>query len=148
MKKSFRVTIVRAGSMCFIPVPFDPRKVFGKARLPVTVTLNGYSYRSSIMSVGRGPCIPLRRSNREAAGLEGCETLAITLEPDTAPRVIKVPPDLARALKATPGAWHRWGELSYTNQREYVEATMGAKRPETRARRIRAAVEVLAARRT
>ncbi len=54
--------------MCFIPVPFDPRTVFGKARLPVIVTLNGYSYRSSIMSVGRGPCIPLRRSNREVAG--------------------------------------------------------------------------------
>ena len=72
--KAFMTTLVRDGSICFIPVPFDPRPIFGKVRAPVVVTLNGYSYRSTIASMGDGPCIPLRRSNREAAGLEGDET--------------------------------------------------------------------------
>lgn len=31
-KKTFRTTIVRDGSTCFIPVPFDPRPIFGKTR--------------------------------------------------------------------------------------------------------------------
>lgn len=128
--------------MCFIPVPFDPRPVFGKARVPVIVRLNGYSYRSTIMSVGHGPCVPLRRSNREAAGLEGSETLSVTLEPDAQPRVVTLPADLARALKAVPSAWRRWSELSYTLQREQVARVEEARKSETRARRIRAAVSL------
>src|SRR6185295_6273578 len=109
--KTFKTTIVRDGSMCFISVPFDPKPVFGKVRAPVTVTLNGYSYRSTIAAMGNGPCLPLRKSNREAAGLEGGETLSVTLELDTAKREVAPPPDLVKALKAEPPAWARWGEL-------------------------------------
>ena len=52
--KTFKTTIVREGSMCFIPLDFDPKAVFGKARAPVRVTLNGYTYRSTIAAMG-GP---------------------------------------------------------------------------------------------
>lgn len=131
--------------MCFIPVPFDPRPVFGKVRAPVLVTVNGYTYRSTIASMGAGPCLPLRRSNREAAGLEGGETLNVTLTLDEGAREVEAPADLARALKAAPPAWQRWGELSYSHQREYAEAVAEAKKPETRARRIASAVAAIAA---
>lgn len=146
MKKTFKATIVREGSMCFIPVPFDPKPLFGKVRAPVRVTLGGYMYRSTIASMGNGPCVPLRRSHREAAGLEGGETLRVTLELDTDERVIKPPPDLVKALKAKPPAWDRWRELSYTHQREHAEAVEEAKKPETRQRRIDGAVKMIAAR--
>jgi len=146
MKKTFQTTIVRNGSMCFIPVPFDPRPVFGKVRAPVKVTLAGFTYRSTIASMGNGPCIPLRRSNREAAGLEGGETLRVTLELDVEKREIVPPKDLVKALKATPAAWARWQKLSFSHQREYVEAIEEAKKPETRARRIANAVEMIASR--
>ena len=126
--------------MCFIPIPFDPKAVFGKVRAPVRVTLNGYTYRSTIAAMGGPPCIPLRRSNREAAGLEGGETLSVTLELDTEKREVAPPPELVKALKAAPPAWERWRELSYTFQREHVEAITSAKKPETRKRRIDAAV--------
>ncbi len=111
------------------------------------VTLNGYSYRSTIASMGAGPCIPLRRSHREAAGLEGGETLRVTLALDTEKREGKPPPDLVKALKAAPPAWDRWRELSYSHKREHVEAIEEAKKPETRARRIAAAVRIAAQRR-
>lgn len=137
---------MREGSICLIPVPFDPRPVFGKARAPVKVTVNGYTYRSTIASMGEGPCIPLRRSNREAAGLEGGETLPVTLELDTEKREVKPPADLVKALKAATPAWERWRDLSFTHQREYVEAIAEARRPETRARRITATVRSIAAR--
>jgi hypothetical protein len=146
MKKTFKARIVRDGSACYIPVPFDPRPVFGKVRAPVTVTLNGHTYRSTIASMGEGPCLPLRKSNREAAGLEGGEVVDVTLAPDTAPRVVGPPADLVRALKAAPPAWARWRELSYSHQREHAEAVVGAKKPETRTRRIAAAVRAVAAR--
>ena len=141
--KTFKTTIVRDGSMCFIPVPFDPKEVFDKVRAPVKVTLNGYTYRSTIAAMGGPPCIPLRRSNREAAGLEGGETILVRLDLDTDPREITPPADLVKALKAAPGALQGWQALSYTHQREHVEAIEGAKKPETRARRIDAAVRMV-----
>ena len=145
MKKTFQATIVRDGSMCFIPVTFDPRAVFGKVRAPVAVTLNGYTYRSTIAAMGGGVFLPLRKSNREAAGLEGGETIPVTLELDAEPRTVKPPADLVKALKAG-AAWPGWQALAYTHQREHVEAIEQAKKPETRARRVAAAVSMVTAR--
>lgn len=144
--KVVKVKIVREGSMCFVPVPFDPKAVFGKVRAPVKVTLNGYSYRSTISSMGGTVCIPLRKSNREAAGLEGGETIDVKIELDIDKREVKPPNDLVKALKATTSGWDRWRELSFTHQREYVDAIEEAKKPETRARRVENAVRMIAAR--
>ena len=146
ISKTFKTTIFRERSLCFIPVPFDPRPLFGKVRAPVKVTLNGYTYRSTIASMGGGFCIPLRRSNREAAGLEGGETLDVKLDLDTEKREIKPPADLMKALKATPPAWERWRELSYSHQLEVAASIEEAKRPETRARRVARAVRTIAER--
>lgn len=130
--------------MCFIPVPFDPKEVFGKVRAPVKVTLNGYTYRSTIAAMG-GYCIPLRKSNREAAGLEGGETLDVRLDLDTEKREVVVPNDFENALRSAPPAWERWKELSFSHQREYVEAIEEAKKAETRERRIANAVKAIGA---
>jgi hypothetical protein len=141
--KTFKATIFRDGAMCFIPLSFDPKPVFGKVRAPVRVTLNGYTYRSTIAAMGGPPCVPLRKSNREAAGLEGGETLEITIDLDTDKREVKPPADFVKALKAAPPAWERWRALSYSHQREHVEGIDQAKKPETRARRIERATRML-----
>src|SRR5687768_861866 len=145
--KTLRVTIMLNGGICFIPLPFDPKVVFGTVRAPVTVTINGYTYRSTIAAMGGPPCIPLRRSHREAAGLEGGETVRVRVALDTEARVVTPPADLVAALEAVPGAWAQWRALSYTHQREHVEAVEQAKKPDTRARRIAAAVRMVAGRR-
>jgi hypothetical protein len=142
--KTFTATIVRNGSACYIPLTFDPKAVFGKVRAPVKVTLNGYTYRSTIAAMGGPPCIPLRKSNREAAGLEGGETIDVRLDLDTEARVVKPPADLVKALTVA-SAWDRWQDLSFTHQREHVEAIEDAKKPETRARRIERAVQMVRA---
>jgi hypothetical protein len=138
--KTFRTRIVLEGSACYIPVPFDPKPVFGKVRAPVKVTLNGYTFASTIAAMGGTVCIPLRKSNREAAGLAGGETLEVTVALDDAARHIEPPPDLVVALKRSSGAWSQWQKLSFSHQREHVEAIEGARKPETRARRIASAV--------
>jgi hypothetical protein len=142
--KTFKTTIVKDGSTCFIPLTFDPKAVFGKLRAPVKVTLNGYTYRSTIAAMGGPPFIPLRKSNREAAGLEGGETIEVRLDLDTEERVVTPPADLVKALRAAT-VWDRWTDLSYSHQREHVEAIEGAKKPETRARRIERAVQMVRA---
>src|SRR5262245_17650480 len=144
--QTVRVTVFRDGGMCYVPVPFDPKSVFGKVRAPVRVSLNGYTYRSTIAAMGGTVCIPLRRSNREAAGLQGGETLEVEIALDTEKRVVTAPRELVSALKAKPPAWDRWRELSFSHQREYVEAINEARKPETRTRRIAEAVRLIRAR--
>ena len=144
MTRTAIVKIRRDGSMCFIPVPFDPKQHFGKLRAPVKVTLRGYTYRSTIFSMRGTIFIPLRKSHREAAGLQGDETLPVKFALDTAVREVEVPADLARALETLRNARKHWDELSYTHRREHVEAITGAKKPETRARRIANVMRALA----
>jgi Bacteriocin-protection, YdeI or OmpD-Associated/Domain of unknown function (DUF1905) len=141
--KTFETTVVRDGAACFIPLPFAPRPVFGKVRAPVKVTVNGFTYRSTIAAMGGPPLLPLRKSNREAAGLVGGERVRAQLELDVDKREIEPPADLRRALKAAPGAWDLWLALRYTHQREHVEAIESAKKPDTRTRRIDAAVQMV-----
>jgi hypothetical protein len=143
--KTYKTRILEEGSMCAIPVPFDPKAVFGKVRAPVKVTLNGYTYRSTIAAMGGPPFVPLRKSHREAAGVKGGQSIEVRLELDTDERVVEPPADLVQALQAQPNAWERWGNLSFTHQREYAESIEEAKAPETRERRVRRAVEAIVA---
>ena len=142
----FKGTVQRHGSAGFIELPFDPREKFGKVRAPVRVTVNGYTFRTTIAAMGGPPCIGIRTSYREAAGLEGGEKIEVRVALDGEERVVTPPADLVKALKAAPPAWDRWRELSYTHQREHAEAVEGAKKPETRARRVARAVEMVGAR--
>jgi hypothetical protein len=139
----FKGTVQRHGSAGYIELPFDPKDVFGKVRAPVKVTLNGYTFRTTIAAMGGPPCIGIRTSYREAAGLEGGEKVEVRVALDDEPRVVTPPADLVKALKAAPPAWDCWRELSFTHQREHAEAVEGAKKPETRARRIANAVAMV-----
>lgn len=144
--RTFETRIVRESGLCFLPVPFDPTEVFGKVRAPVKVTLGSYTYRSTIASMGNGPCLPLRKSHRDAAGLgevKDGQKVRVRLELDVAPREVTPPRDLERALKRESGVWERWAALSYTHRREWVEAVESAKKPETRERRIANAVRAM-----
>lgn len=125
----------RSNSMSAIEVPFDPRPVFSKVRAPVIVKLGKHTYRSTICAMGGKWWIPLRKSNREAAGIAARGRARVTVTLDEAPRTVALPPDLGKAIRAA-GLAAVWERLSYTHRREHVEAVTGAKKPETRQRRI------------
>ena len=124
-----------------IHLPFDPREAFGKARAPVVVTINGHSYRSTIAHMGGPPFVPLRKSNRDAAGVKAGATVEVELMLDEAERTVELPEDLAAALDTIPGGRNVWDKASFTHRREYVEALLDAKRPETRAKRLEKAID-------
>lgn len=143
--RSFSALVVRDGPSCFIPLPFDPKPVFGKVRAPVIATVNGYRFRTTITAMGGPVCIGIRKSHCQAAGLTGGERVAVEVALDEAPRTVTASADLLQALKAVPGAFEAWTASSYTHQREHVEAIADARKPETRARRVAAAVAMVAA---
>jgi uncharacterized protein YdeI (YjbR/CyaY-like superfamily) len=68
----------------------------------------------------------------------------VGLELDTAPRDVEVPPDLAVALAAVPGARQAFDALAFTHRKEWVRSVEDAKKAETRERRIAKAVEAVA----
>ena len=130
-----------------IPVPFDPKPVFGRTNAPVIVAIGQHSYRSTITNMGGSPWVLFRKSNRAAAGIaDDAADIEVTLTLDEAERTVAVPDDLAAALDAISGAGAAWDKLSFTQRREHVEGIEGAKRAETRASRVAKAIEAVKAR--
>jgi hypothetical protein len=117
----------------------------GGGRPKVVVTLNGYTWRSSIARMGGSYWLGVSAQNRAGAGVAGGEVHDVAVELDTAERTVTVPEDLAAALDREPAAKAVWDGLSYSHQRQHVEHIEGAKSAETRARRVAKAVEMLAA---
>ena len=140
----FTTTIVLDGNNTGIEVPSEVMSALGSAkRIPVVVTVGGHSYRSSVEPYKGRLMISLSAANREAAGVSGGDEVEVALEPDTAPREVAVPAELARALDADAEAKARFAGLSYSNQNRIVLSIESAKTDATRLRRIDAALAEL-----
>lgn len=132
------------GGGAIIPVPEAIIAALGGGgRIPVKATFDGIPYRGSIANMGAGPCLGLLKGIRAELGKEPGDTVAVTVERDSAERTVEVPEELAVALEAA-GARGAFDALSYTNRKEHAAAVAEAKRPETRTRRIAKIVESLA----
>ena len=141
----FRATIRLEGKTATgFEVPPEVVEALGAGkRPPVRVTIGPYSYRSTVAPYGGVFMLPLAAEHREAAGVAAGDEVEVELTLDTEPREVTAPEDLAVALDAVPGARRAFDALSYTNRKEIVRAVEEAKAAETRARRIRKAVEEL-----
>jgi bifunctional DNA-binding transcriptional regulator/antitoxin component of YhaV-PrlF toxin-antitoxin module len=102
----------------------------------VTVTINGYSYPSSIATMGGQFLIPVSAEVRAGAGVAAGDVVDVDVALDDSVRTVDVPADLAKALKAVPTAKKAFDALSYSNQRRHVLSVEGAKTQETRDRRV------------
>ncbi len=120
----------------FIALPFDVRKEFGRARPPVKVSINSYSYRSTVSVYDGKYFIPVRKSNQEAAGIKPGDTVCASIALDEEPRTVDPPADLKTALRQSC-LEADWGKLSYTTKKEFADVLVAAKKPETRARRVK-----------
>lgn len=143
----FRTTILQGGKTATgIHVPDEVVAALGASRKPpVKVTLNGYSYRSTVATMGGRFMVGVSAEVRERASVAGGDTLEVEIELDTAPRVLEVPADFAAALAAEPAARAAFETLSYSNKRRHTLPIEAAKASETRARRIAASVAALKA---
>ena len=137
----YRTTILQTGKTTTgIPVPNEVVEALGSGRRPaVKVTVNGYTSRSAVATMGGTPMISLNAEHRTASGLAGDE-VEVDLELG-APREAEIPPDLAAALDAEPAARRTFDALSYSNRSWHVLQVTGAKTDETRQRRIAKSVE-------
>ena len=141
----FRTTILQGDKTATgIRVPAEIVDGLGAGRRPkVSVTIRGYTYRSSVAVMGGDYMIGVSADVRAGAGIAGGDEVEVDLELDTAPREVTVPPDFAAALDADPEARRTFEALSYSNKSWHTLQIAGAKTVETRTRRITRSVEAL-----
>ena len=142
----FKITLHKAEDMDAMGIEVPPAVVegFGQGKRPkVTVTFNGYTYRSTVAVMRGKYLLPLAKVHREASGVKDGQKVEITLELDTAPREVEVPKDFAAALKKA-GLRAAFDKLAFTHRKEHVRAIEEAKAPETRLRRIDKALAMVA----
>ena len=127
-----------------MPIPFDVEQAFGKKRVPVKATINGQPYRGTLVRMGEPHHILIvLKGIRQKIGKDIGDEVEVVLEEDTQPRVVEIPDDLQEALANSPVAKAAFEKMSYTHQKEYVNAILEAKHPSTRSKRILKTIELL-----
>ena len=116
----YRTTILATGKTAAgLEVPTEVLDALGTSRKPaVKVTINGFTYRSTVATVDGRFMVGVSNDVRKVA----------------------VPADFAAALDAEPAARSFFDGLSYSNKRRFVMPIDDAKTAETRQRRIEASV--------
>ncbi|MDQ1393941.1 MAG: hypothetical protein QOF30_2918 [Acidimicrobiaceae bacterium] len=142
---AFRATVDLNGKTAtgiVVPDEFVAALAAGK-RPKVQATINDYTYRSSVASMGGRFLLPVSADVRAAAGVAAGDEVDVRLEVDGDVRQVAVPPALAAALDADDSARRRFEGLSYSAQLRYVLSVEGAKTEDTRTRRIAKALAEL-----
>lgn len=136
--------VVNDGGGAWVEVPGEVVAALGGGgRIPVQATFDGVAYRGSIASMGGCMALGLLKSIRGQLGKGDGDSVTVTVERDAAERTVEVSADFAAALEEA-GLRKAFDALSYSHRREHVNAINDAKKPETRARRITKALEMLA----
>jgi hypothetical protein len=131
----------------FIPVPHEVNEELGlKGRPKIQAVIAGLPYRGSLMPMSDGTfCLGVLKSIQDSAGVKHGDAIDVLLELDTEPRTVEPPADLANTLARDKKAAATWEKLSFTNKKEMARSLEEAKRPETRKKRLAAAVAKLRA---
>jgi uncharacterized protein YdeI (YjbR/CyaY-like superfamily) len=107
---------------------------------------DGFAFRSSILADGKGGhTMPVIKTMQAGARAGPGDAVKMELEPDTAPRIVAIPPDLKKALAGDKAAAAFFERIAPSAKKMYVDWITGAKQAGTRARRIAKAVDMLRA---
>ena len=141
----FRTTILQTDKTATgiqIPDEVIEQMAAGK-KPPVRLTVNGYTYRSTVATVDGRSMVGLNADHRVASGLKGGDAVEVEIEVDREPRTVELPADFQSALDAEPKAKATFERLSNSMKGYHVSQVTGAKTDETRQRRIEKSVATL-----
>jgi bacteriocin resistance YdeI/OmpD-like protein/uncharacterized protein DUF1905 len=135
----------------FVVIPPEVVAALGATgRTSVSGTIDGQPFANQVMpyfyeGVGRRVVMVVNKAVRTALGKETGESVDFVLARDDRSRSasVKVPPELAAALKADPAARASFDALAPSHRREHAEYVGGAKREETRRRRAATTIDRL-----
>jgi len=143
-KQTFDTTILQIGNNTGICVPNEVVEKLGAGKKPpVKVTVNNFTYKSSIAVMGGKFMIGVSAAIRSKTGIKGGDKVTVIVELDTQPREVTLPADFEDALAKNAEAKQFYEQLSYSNKQRYVLPIGQAKTEETRQRRIEKAIQDL-----
>ena len=130
----------------YVAVPAEVAEAAGLAHgARVRGKVEGVPYRSSLMKYSGVFHLGLHKATLAEAGVAKGARVALTIERDNEPLPTDaIPDDLAKPLRRNRAAAAAWERLRPSLKREHVKSILGAKKPETRARRVRKLLESLA----
>ena len=146
MKKviEFDTVIKREGDndISYADIPFDVEKEFGKKRVKIRALMDSVEYRGLLTPYDGRYFLLIRKDIRAEIGKTFGDIIHVSIEEDTVPRVVEVPPFLVDKM-AMAGVKDFFDSLSFTHQKEYVRWIEEAKRDETRQIRLEKMMEML-----
>ena len=141
----FKTTILQAGKTATdIKVPSEIVESFKAGKKPpVKVTINGYTYRSTIAVMGGAFMVGISAENRKGAKVNGGDTIEVKIELDTEVRVVEVPEEFQKALNKNAAAKKTFEQLSNSKKKWLTIPITEAKTEETKVKRIEKAIALL-----
>jgi len=116
-----------------------------RARLRVKGTIDGVPFRCSLLPAGGGRhFVVVNREIRDRLGKAADATVKVSMDVDHAPVVVAIPSYFSKALRANKKAQKAFENMAPSHRKAYVQWIEGAKRPETRARRLKRALGMIA----
>ena len=117
----FQSTVLQSGKTATgIPIPPEIIERLDAGKRPALhVTVNGYTYRTTVGFMDGQPMLSLSAENRENAGLQAGDMVEVTVEVATEPPTIEVPSDLTAALNQA-GVIDAFEASAPSRRKEYV----------------------------
>ncbi len=133
------------GPWCFLVLPKRASKQLpSRGTVSVKGTINDFSFRASLEPDGNAShWLKVTKRMRQNADAEVGDVVDLQIQPDEQVLEPRVPADLREALATAPKARALWSEITPVARRDWIQWIISAKRPETRARRIKNACEML-----
>ena len=136
VQKSFDSMVQKEGSFTFVAIPFSPREVWGaKPRYYVMGTINGISVRGTLGASGQDYFLRLGAAWMRDSGIESGANISVRLSLE-GPQEDNIASDIAKALSENKKAKTFFDGLPTFYRKNFIRWIEGAKREETRVRRI------------
>ncbi|MEJ0105277.1 MAG: YdeI/OmpD-associated family protein [Bacteroidota bacterium] len=140
----FKTKIFQMGNNTGIQVPEKIIESLGAGKKPpVVITLNNYTYRSTVAVMKGMYLVSLSAENRAKANVAGGDELEITIGLDTAPGIVELPADFKKVLDKNKVAKTAYDKLAPSRKKAMVLSITDAKTEETRKKRIEKAIDEL-----
>ena len=130
-----------------ITVPPEIIESLGGGKRPaVQVTINGYTFSTTIGSMKGVSKIPVSAERRQLIGAEAGDVLHVSIVLDEAPTEIEVPRELTDALASDQGSAEFFAGLTPSQRKGFIISIESAKTADTQQRRVEKALAALKAR--
>ena len=116
------------GAWTYLQIPFSVPEIFGrKGQVPVRATINGFTFRNSLMPRAGVHILGVGKDILASAAANPGDTVQVELALDDVPRTVTVPADIEAALAKAPAQQQSFNALSYSHKKEYVDWIESAK---------------------